>query len=214
MERTGAREGEPRGLRRALDYSATWTAASNRRPLLVAFEAVHLSKARRRAARQAHDAPDPRLAGRAARRGRLGVHDSQGLPAAPRRADHGCEEDKILPRNPCRIRGAGEERAQERPVLTVAQVFELAELVGRRPVGNVRKLDSGGYRLRFRCDGVMRTAPEVFPGRQEAERTLWRLAEDGRADCDYDRRYRAMVLLATFASLRWGEVAGAQEVRP
>jgi integrase len=116
------------------------------------------------------------------------------------------EEDKILPRNPCRIRGAGEERAQERPVLTVAQVFELAELVGRRPVGNVRKLDSGGYRLRFRRDGVMRTAPEVFPGRQEAERTLLRLAEDGRADCDYDRRYRAMVLLATFASLRWGEV--------
>lgn len=60
-------------------------------------------------------------------------------------------------------------------VLTVAQVFELAELVGRRPVGNVRKLDSGGYRLRFRRDGVMRTAPEVFPGRQDAERTLWRL---------------------------------------
>jgi hypothetical protein len=103
------------------------------------------------------------------------------------------EEDKILARNPCRIRGAGEERAQERPVLTVAQVFELAERVGRRPVGNVRKLDSGGYRLRCRRDGVMRTAPEVFPSRQEAERTLWRLSEDGRADCDYDRRYRAMV---------------------
>lgn len=29
------------------------------------------------------------------------------------------EEDKILPRNPCRIRGAGEEHAAERPVLTV-----------------------------------------------------------------------------------------------
>jgi hypothetical protein len=43
----------------------------------------------------------------------------------------------------------------------------------------------------------MRTAPEVFPSRLEAERTLCRLSEDGRADCDYDRRYRAMVLLAT-----------------
>ncbi len=32
------------------------------------------------------------------------------------------------------------------------------------------------------------------------------MAEDGRADCDYDGRYRALVLLATFASLRWGEV--------
>ena len=50
------------------------------------------------------------------------------------------DEDKILPRNPCRIRGAGDERAPERPVLTVAQVFELAERVGRRPVGNIRKL--------------------------------------------------------------------------
>lgn len=58
------------------------------------------------------------------------------------------EEDKILPRNPCRIRGAGSETAPERPVLTVAQVFELAELVGRRPIGNVRQLPRGGYRLR------------------------------------------------------------------
>src|SRR5262245_44735579 len=40
------------------------------------------------------------------------------------------EEDKILPRNPCRIRGAGSEQAPERLVLTVAQVFELVELVG------------------------------------------------------------------------------------
>jgi hypothetical protein len=30
------------------------------------------------------------------------------------------EEDKILSRNPCRIRGAGDEEAAERPVLTVA----------------------------------------------------------------------------------------------
>ena len=30
------------------------------------------------------------------------------------------EEDKILPRNPCRVRGAGDEDAPERPVLTVA----------------------------------------------------------------------------------------------
>jgi hypothetical protein len=42
------------------------------------------------------------------------------------------EEDKILPRNPCRIRGAGSEQAPERPVLTVTQVFDLADVVGRR----------------------------------------------------------------------------------
>jgi hypothetical protein len=31
------------------------------------------------------------------------------------------------------------------------------------------------------------------------------MGRDGRADYDHDRRYRALVLLATFASLRWGE---------
>ena len=116
------------------------------------------------------------------------------------------EEDKILTRNPCRIRGAGDEDAPERPVLTVAQVFELAELVGRRPVGNIRKLPAGGYRLRFRRHGVMRTSPEVYGTRAEAEQALWKMADDDRADCHHDRRYRALVLLATFASLRWGEV--------
>jgi len=32
------------------------------------------------------------------------------------------------------------------------------------------------------------------------------MADKAEADCGYDRRYRAPVLLATFASLRWGEV--------
>lgn len=86
------------------------------------------------------------------------------------------EEDKILPRNPCRIRGAGEEHAAERPVLTVAQVFELAERVGRRPIGNIRQLPAGGYRLRFRRDGEMRTSPEVYSTRTDAERALWKMA--------------------------------------
>ena len=120
------------------------------------------------------------------------------------------EEDKILPRNPCRVRGAGEEHAPERPVLAVAQVFDLAEMVGRHPVGKVRQLPAGGFRLRFRRDGVMRTSPKAYESRADAERALWKMAEDGRADCEHDRRYRAFVLLATFASLRWGEVTALQ----
>jgi integrase len=116
------------------------------------------------------------------------------------------EEDKILTRNPCRIRGAGDENAPERPVLTVAQAFALAEHVGRRPVGNIRKLAAGDYRLRFGRDGVMRAFPETFATRAEADRALWKLADSGRADCTHDRRYSALVLLATFASLRWGEI--------
>ncbi|MFF5261803.1 tyrosine-type recombinase/integrase [Actinomadura viridis] len=116
-------------------------------------------------------------------------------------------EDKILTRNPCQVRGAGTENAEERPTLTVAQVFELAERVGVRPVGNFRKLDSGEYRLRYRVKGgVTRRYPKTFRTRVEAERTLWKLAEDGHADTIQDDRLRAFILLATFASLRWGEI--------
>jgi len=59
-------------------------------------------------------------------------------------------DDRIIPRNPCRIRGAGDETPEDRPVLTVAQVFDMADRMSAR-------------------------------------------------------RFRALVLLATFASLRWGE---------
>lgn len=61
------------------------------------------------------------------------------------------QEDGIISRNPCRVRGADRENAAERPVLTVAQVFELA--------------------------GAMRF-----------------------------KRHRAMIIVAAFATLRWGEV--------
>jgi integrase len=116
------------------------------------------------------------------------------------------EEDKIIARNPCRIRGAGSEHATERPVLTVGQVFDLAERVGRRPVGNIRALAAGGYRLRFCRDGEMRTSRRRRNAtRANAERALWELIEDGRGDYNQDLRYRALVLVATFASLRWGE---------
>ncbi|MFF4771785.1 tyrosine-type recombinase/integrase [Microtetraspora fusca] len=115
------------------------------------------------------------------------------------------EEDKLISRNPCRIKGADNEQTPERPILTVVQVFELADLVGRSPVGNIRSLE-GGYRLRFAQQGQTSPYPETYSTRAAAELTLWRLAADGKADCTHDRRFRALVLLATFASLRWGEV--------
>ena len=64
--------------------------------------------------------------------------------------------------------------------------FELAERVGRRPVGNIRQLLGGGYRLRFARDGEMRTSPEVFRTRAAAERAPWKMANEGRADCHHD----------------------------
>jgi integrase len=36
-------------------------------------------------------------------------------------------DDRIIPRNPCRVRGAGEEKPGERPVLTLGQVHDLAD---------------------------------------------------------------------------------------
>jgi len=60
-------------------------------------------------------------------------------------------DDGLIRRNPCRITGAGQEKSPERPVLTVSQVFALADA--------------------------------------------------------FDRRYRLLILLAVFGSLRWGELA-------
>ncbi|HYN30378.1 MAG TPA: tyrosine-type recombinase/integrase [Dermatophilaceae bacterium] len=41
-------------------------------------------------------------------------------------------DDGILARNPCRLKGAGEERPAERPVLSLEQVFALADAVKPR----------------------------------------------------------------------------------
>lgn len=145
------------------------------------------------------------MAGRSPGPGRVGNDKAKAYRLLRAVLMTAVEEDEILPRNPCRIRGAGSEQAPERPVLTVAQVFDLADVVGRRPVGNVRQLPGGGYRLRFQRNGAMRTALEVYQTRADAEQALWTMSLDGRADRNHDRRYRALVLLATFASMRWGE---------
>ena len=60
-------------------------------------------------------------------------------------------EDKMISRNPCQIRGAGVENAEERPVLSLAEVLHLAEQM-KHP------------------------------------------------------RYRSLILLSVFGTLRWGEV--------
>jgi integrase len=52
----------------------------------------------------------------------------------------------------------------------------------------------------------MRAQPELFATRLDAERALWELLNRGHAEGARDTRFRALVLLAAFASLRWGEV--------
>ena len=114
------------------------------------------------------------------------------------------DEDKILSRNPCRIRGAGDEQAPERPVLTVAQVFELAEQVGRRPVGNIRK---SGEPLPAPLPPTRRDA-HITRGVQHAGRGQPGPLDDDRGwprRCSHDMRYQALVLLArspVFAGVR------------
>ena len=51
----------------------------------------------------------------------------------------------------------------------------------------------------------MHAAPEVYLSRPDAEHALCAMTLDGRAECNHDRRYRTLVLLATFASLRWAK---------
>lgn len=60
--------------------------------------------------------------------------------------------DKRIRENPCQIKGADKESSPERPVLSVAEVYRLADAI--------------------------------------------------------EPRYRALVLLATFGNMRWGELAG------
>ncbi|MEV7169992.1 site-specific integrase [Streptomyces sp. NPDC093224] len=88
-------------------------------------------------------------------------------------------EDELIRRNPCSIRGAGREDADERPVATVDQVFALAEAIGIRwrlmvllgafasmrpeELAELRRadidLDTGSVRVR-------RAAPELNTGRR------------------------------------------------
>ena len=63
-------------------------------------------------------------------------------------------DDGLIRRNPCRIKGASVEKSPERPLLTISQVYALADAI--------------------------------------------------------DPRYRALILLACFCGLRWGELAGLQ----
>jgi integrase len=41
-------------------------------------------------------------------------------------------DDGLIRRNPCRIKGAGQEKSPERPVLTLRQVFDLADTIDPR----------------------------------------------------------------------------------
>ena len=56
-------------------------------------------------------------------------------------------EDEVIARNPCVLKGAGVERTPERPVVTIAQVYELADAIEPRFRAMVLLAAFGGLRL-------------------------------------------------------------------
>jgi len=56
----------------------------------------------------------------------------------------------------------------------------------------------------------MRTFPQPFETREHADQVLTLLVEDGYAEYVKTDRFRALILLVTFSSLRWGEAIAAQ----
>jgi hypothetical protein len=78
-------------------------------------------------------------------------------------------DDGLIRRNPCRIKGAGQERSPERPVLAVPQVYALADAVGDRYRALVLLAVFGSLRWVSwpRCAGLISTSrrvPSGFPG--------------------------------------------------
>ena len=56
-------------------------------------------------------------------------------------------EDELITRNPCVLKGAGVERVPERPVVTIAEVYELADAIQPRYRAMVLLAAFGGFRL-------------------------------------------------------------------
>jgi hypothetical protein len=80
----------------------------------------------------------------AKRRAREGLAELSAIPNT-------AVDDGLIRRNPCRVKGAGQEESPERPIITSLQIWQIADVI--------------------------------------------------------DPRYRALVLLAGFGRLRWGELA-------
>jgi integrase len=87
--------------------------------------------------------------------------------------------DELIVKNPCVIDGAGVERAPERPVITVAQVWELTDVVELRYRGLVLMAAFTGLRrgelfglTRARLDLLHKTVTVAEQGQQLRDGTL------------------------------------------
>lgn len=84
-------------------------------------------------------------------------------------------DDELIRRNPCRIKGAGREEADERPVATVEQVDDVADAMGPRwrlmvyfaAYASLRPEEQAELR---RTDVILPEEPDSRQRRQDAER--------------------------------------------
>lgn len=84
-------------------------------------------------------------------------------------------DDELIRRNPCRIKGAGKEDAEERPIASVEQVDAVAEAVGPRwrlmvylaAYGSLRPEEQAELR---RTDVVLPDEPDEFKRRRDVAR--------------------------------------------
>ena len=208
--RSGEWTDPERGKVKLGDYAAAWiTERPGLRPArwtsTDGCSRKHIDAApRRRAGREAVDPRDPGMARRAAGQRRVRLGDGQGISAAPRHPDDRGGGRQAPPPQPVphprrRGRGRGRTAGPDRgPGLRAGRA-------GRAPPGRQHPQDPGRLPAPVRPQRRDAHLPEVYASRAEAERALWKMAGDGRADCPHDRRFCALVLLATFASLRWGE---------
>ena len=98
--------------------------------------------------------------------------------SAARYAASTAVDDGIVPRNPCRVRGAGQDRSPERPVLSVREVVALVEVMPeryRRWCSWRPSAASAGVSLR-RCAAPMSTWSQ---GTVRVDRSLTELAGGG-----------------------------------
>jgi integrase len=80
-------------------------------------------------------------------------------------------DDGVIRRNPCRLKGAGQEKSPERPVLTVSQVFALADEVGQRYQGLVLLAMFASFRW-AELAGLRRADIDVTAGTVRVARQL------------------------------------------
>jgi integrase len=85
--------------------------------------------------------------------------------------------DEIIVRNPCRVRGAGQDRSAERPIATVAQVAALADAVDERLRSLVLLAAWCGLR-RAELLGLRRRDIDLLHGTVRVERSMHTLRDN------------------------------------